>query len=181
MSDVANVKVARRYAGALFGAAKKLELSQVVQADLIALADIWRRTPDLRRVLESPIIAASKKQDLVKRLFGSDISPLTTSFLNLLITKGREEILGTVNHEYQRLADDSNGLIRAQASVALPLDDVQREALIAGLKQRTGKNVELAIVVDPYVLGGVLVKMNDIVIDGSVRGALEKLRERMLR
>ena len=180
MSRVADVKVARRYAGALFNAAQKLGRVQAVQNDLDQLVLLWDTTPSLSRSLESPLVPGEKKHAIVDQVFGKDADPLTCSFLHLLISKRREDILRTVEEEFQILSDQARGLVRAEATVATPLSEADRAALVQGLQTRTGKEIELDVRVEPAILGGVVVRMHDTVIDGSVRGALERLREQML-
>jgi len=181
VSRVADSKVARRYASALFSAARKIAKIEPVQRDLDTLVSLWKQTPTLARILESPLVPGDRKHALIDQLFSTEVDPLTRSFLHLLVDKGREEILESVEREFRRQADAEQGLVRAQATVAAPLDDAQRAALIASLQQRTGaRQIELSVQVDPAILGGVVVRLHDTVIDGSVRGALERLREQLL-
>jgi F-type H+-transporting ATPase subunit delta len=180
VSRSADLKVAKRYARALFNAAQKIGSLEAVQNDLTLMDTLWRQTPALPRLLESPLVPAEKKRELLDKTLSGQLNAATRAFLYLLIEKRREEILPAVHEEFLRLADDAAGLIRAQATVALPLDESERAALLAGLQQRTGKRIELQVNVDPAILGGVVVRMKDTVIDGSVRGALERLREQML-
>lgn len=130
--------------------------------------------------MESPLITSEKKTALVNQILAPVVDELTATFVRLLIEKGREDILAAVGEEYRRQADVAKGLVRAQATVAFPLDDAQRDALIPALSKRTGMEIDLEIIVDPAIIGGVVVRLGDTVIDGSVRGALERLRERML-
>ena len=181
MSGAADVKVSRRYASALFNSAQKLSSADVVQKDLDTLVSHWNQTPALEKALESPLIPADKKHALIDELFAKELSPLSASFLHLLVDKRREEILRTVQEEFRVLSDDAKGTIRAEAVVAGPLSDADKASLVAGLQARTGKQVELNVSVDPVILGGVVVRMQGAVIDGSVRGALERLREQMLQ
>lgn len=180
MSQLGDTKVARRYASALFNAARKLGSTDVVQRDLDTLVMLWNQTPALEKAMESPLIPSERKQAILEELFSGEFDTLTRSFLRLLVEKQRENLLRIVQEEYRRQADDAHGLIRAQATVALPLDDAQKQSIVAGLQQRTGKQIELSVNVDPGILGGVVVRMHDTVIDGSVRGSLERLREKML-
>lgn len=180
MSRGADVKVARRYAGALFNATQKLGRVDAVQKDLDYLVLLWGATPSLSRSLGSPLIPADKKHAVIDQLFGKDTDPVTRQFLHLLIEKRRESILRTVHDEFRILSDEARGLVRAEATVATALADADRAALVEGLHTRTGKQIELDVRVDPVILGGVVVRMQDTIIDGSVRGALERLREQML-
>ncbi len=181
MSAAVDTKAARRYASALFNASREAGVTEAVQADLGLLMACWNGTPAFRRTLQSPRIAADRKQDLIAKVFGDTVSPLTTVFMRLLIDKRREAILPAVHEQFGGFADELRGLVRASAIVAAPLTGEERAALAAGLQQRTGKEIELAVTVNEGIIGGAIVRMGDTVIDGSVRGALERLREAMLR
>ncbi len=181
MSKVVDSKVAKRYAGALFNTAVKVGSQDAVGTDLSQLALAWSSAPRLAETMESPLITSERKLDLIEKLFAGQISATTLSFLKLLVDKGRENILPTVNTEYSLMADAAHGLIRATATVATPMSDVQKNSLIDGLKKRTGKQIELDVEVNTSILGGVIVRLGDNVIDGSVRGSLERLRENMLQ
>ncbi len=180
MSSRADMRVGRRYAAALFHIARERNAAEAVRADLRELVSLWVRMPLLRKNLESPLMPTARKRELVDRVFAPNLNELTVRFLHLLIEKRREEILPDVQRTYERLADQYEGVVRAQATVAAELDDVQRAALTEALERRTGKRVDLAVRVDPSIIAGVVVQLEDTVIDGSVRGALERLREQML-
>jgi F-type H+-transporting ATPase subunit delta len=180
VSHAGDDRVARRYAGALFGAASRHSKTDAVQRDLESLAGLWQTVPLLRQALENPLIPAGRKMKVIDDLFRADLDPLTRSFLHLLVEKRREGILPMVERDYRTLADEARGLVRAHATVAADLDPRQRDELLTGLRQRTGKQIELQVHVEPAILGGVVVRLGDTVIDGSVRGALERLREQML-
>jgi len=181
VSRVRDTKAAKRYASALFQAARKLCRIDAVERDLNALGSLIESAPLFQRALESPLVPGDRKRALVDRILAGDVDDLTRRFLYLLIDKRREEILPAVRIEFSRQADNARGLVRAEALVAAPLDEAQVAELVCGLEQRTGKRVELSVRVDPAVIGGVMVRLEDTVIDGSVRGALERLREQMLR
>ena len=180
MSRAGDTRVATRYASALFAAASKLGKSDAVESDLAGLESLWNQAPALRRALESPLIPGERKHAVVDAAL-ADIDELSKTFLHLLIEKRREEILPAVKEEFGRQADDARGLIRAEATTAVPLADSERAALVGALQSRTGKTIELSAHVDAGILGGLIVRMEDTVIDGSVRGALERLREQMMR
>ena len=181
MSNGVDVRVVRRYAGALFGAAQQTGALDAVSRDLDVLHGLWQQVPALSHAMESPLLPAERKRALVSETLGADLHPLTRTFLYLLIDKRRADALTGVRDEFGRLADDARGIVRATATVALPLADRDRDALVAALAERTGKSVVLDVEVDGAVLGGVSVRMQDTVLDGSLRGAFERLREQMLR
>ncbi|MCC6729386.1 MAG: ATP synthase F1 subunit delta [Chthonomonadales bacterium] len=180
MSQVRDTRVTRRYARALVGAASRAGAIDALEHDLDALMQFWRSTPALQRALVSPLLPADRKRAITDQVL-LGFHPLTRSFVHLLIEKRREEILPDVHVEVASILDERRGVLRAEATVAAPLDEPDRQALVAGLERHTGKRIALTVGVDPGLFGGVLVRMQDTVIDGSVRGAIEQLREHMLR
>jgi F-type H+-transporting ATPase subunit delta len=181
MSKAADTRVAHRYAGALFAAAQQLQALDAVRADLESLHALWQQVPSLPRTMESPLVPAERKRELIDETLGAGLHTLTRTFLYLLIDKRRADTLSGVRDDFAKLADEASGILRATATVASPLAESDRQALIAALGERTGKSVVLDVEVDPAVLGGVTVRMQDTVLDGSLRGGFERLREQMLR
>src|SRR5437588_1376467 len=163
MSRITDAKVAKRYARALFSAASKTGKVDAVQRDLSTVNSLCVQTPELQRVLESPLVTADRKREIVDQIFTKELDVLSRHFLHLLVDKRREEILPTVGEEFTRLADDARGLVRAEALVAAPLDDLQRAAFVENLERRTGKTVELNVTVDENIIGGAVVRMQDTV------------------
>ncbi len=174
-------RAAKRYATALFGAAQSENKLDAVERDLGSITDLMKQTPALRQVWDSPLIPAERKKELVGQVLGQSIDPLSLNFLSVLIDKRREEILDAVREEIGRLADSANRLVRAEATFAIEPTAEERAGLVRSLAQRTGEKVELGVHVDPSILGGVVVRMRDTILDGSVRGTLERLREQMLQ
>ena len=107
---------------------------------------------------------------------GSAVSPPVLNLVQLLLTRGRIDLLPGVAREFARLDDLRLGVVHAAATSAAALSANDRRALTARLEQLTGGRVELVTSVDPSLLGGVVVRLGDRLIDGSVRGRLERLR-----
>lgn len=180
MSARADTRVARRYASALFQTAVAAGASEAVERDMAAFMNLWAGEGGLRFALVSPLIPADRKKAVLAGVLGNDANSVTSSFLNLLVDKRREEVLPAAYEEFSRQADEARNLVRAKVTVAAPLVPAQETALRAALEQRTGKHVEMETSVEPGILGGVVVRMGDTILDGSVRGSLERLRERLL-
>lgn len=181
MAGERDLRAARRYATALFSIGKSQEKLDLIARDLKFVAETMEQTPRLMVLWDSKVLPAGKKRDLIGRLLGESVDGLTLSFLRLLIDKRREDILSLVRFEVQQLTDASRHLVRAEATFALPPSDEERAALTRSLEQRTGEDVDLTVEVDPAILGGVIVRMHDTIIDGSVRGTMERLREQLLQ
>ena len=175
-----DIRAAKRYATALFDAAQYAGSLDAVEKDIYYIMDMMRQTPALHDMWLSPLIAAARKRDIIGKTLGGSIDKLTLSFLDLLIDKRREEVLPAIEGEIRQLADTSRHLVRAEAIFAVAPTPDEQAALVQSLQQRTGQHVQLTTSVDPGILGGVVVRMQDTIIDGSVRGTLERLREQLL-
>lgn len=176
-----DIRAAKRYATALFEAAQKIDALDAVGKDLSDVIELMGHTPTLRDMWESPLVPAGRKRDIISKILGESLHPLTLAFLRLLVDKRREEVLDPVQFELRLLSDRAHHLLRAEAVFAIAPTDQERDALQHSLQERTGEQVELSVNVDPDILGGVIVRMQDTIIDGSVRGTLERLREQLLQ
>lgn len=177
---MAELAVVRRYAHALFGTATRAGSVDQVESDLGAIHEVLRTVPRLQRVLQAPTIPGEKKKALLKTAFGAQVGPLTARFLDLVVDRRREGILTNIHAEFHRLANEANNILPVGVISATPLTDAESDALAAALAKRTGKRVVLKVEVQPEILGGLVLRMGDTVIDGSVRSRLEQLRTRLL-
>jgi len=189
MASGHDTRAAKRYATALFQIAQKSDSIDTVEKDIEQVVDLMHTSARLHDTWLSPLMPASLKRRVINQAFteqGSDakpgeaISPLTLSFLDLLIDKGREEVLTDVARELRYLADIARHQIRVMAVFAVEPTEAERIALTRSLEARTNSHVQLTYHVDAGILGGVIVHLQDTLIDGSVRGTLERLREQML-
>jgi F-type H+-transporting ATPase subunit delta len=168
-------RIARRYAAALFGLTSRQRVVDEVERDLSAAQQHIAGNAALSAVLAHPEIPSQRKQEIIQAVF-SGLQPAALSFVRLLVARRRHEYLGAVIEEYRRLADEARRLVRARATSAVPLTPEQKERLRRALEHHTGKTVELGFEVDRALLAGLLVQMDDHVIDASARGRLEKMR-----
>ncbi|HEV2472044.1 MAG TPA: ATP synthase F1 subunit delta [Chthonomonadales bacterium] len=175
-----DTRAARRYAAALFNTAARQEKLDAVERDIHTVLDLMERTAKLRQFWESPLAPAGRKRELIGRIFEGSIDGLTLSFLRLLVDKRREHILDQVDAEMRRLGDEARRLIRASATFAVAPSAQEQEDLVRSLESRTGERISLVTEIDPAIIGGVVVRMQDTILDGSVRGALERIREQLL-
>ncbi|MCS6950249.1 MAG: ATP synthase F1 subunit delta [bacterium] len=172
--------MARRYARALFNAAVQQQMVEEVGNSFRELLHTLEEQPALRQLLLNPLMARERKQQLVQQALAGKVHPLLVSLLNVMIRKRRENVLEEVFHEYGKLYDEHLGILRVQAISARPIDELQERALVRSLEQRTGKTVVLDKQVDPSLIGGIVVRIGDTVIDGSVHGQLQRLRHYLL-
>jgi F-type H+-transporting ATPase subunit delta len=153
-----------------------------------ATLEVWRRELDeaaamaanhqLVEVLANPATPLDQRLDAAQRVFAGFSQPVRNLLL-LLVRRGRIEQLPRVATEFARRDDERNGLTHATATSAAPLGQEEVRSIAAHLEAMTGGRVALETDVDPSLLGGVVVRIGDRLIDGSVRGRLERLRGRL--
>ena len=170
---------ARRYAEAAFEVAQRDGAVETWRAELDAAAAI-AADDQVGRMLANPAIALETRTDMAGSIFGKVVSKPVLNLIGLMLRRGRIEQLPRVAAEFARRDDARNGLTHATATSAVPLDDEEVRAIATRLEQLTGNRVALETNVDPSILGGVVVRIGDRLIDGSVRGRLERLRSKLI-
>jgi F-type H+-transporting ATPase subunit delta len=167
----------RRYADAAFEIALRDNTVELWRRDLEQAA-LTLEERGLEAVLANPAIALDQRLDAAGQVFGRLSRPVTNLIL-LLVRRRRIEQLPRVAAEFRRLDDRRNGLTHATATSAAPLGADEIRAITARLEAMTGDRIALETAVDPALLGGVVVRVGDRLIDGSVRGRLERLRNQL--
>jgi F-type H+-transporting ATPase subunit delta len=176
-----DLSVVRRYARALFDMAKRsVEEMDAVENDLKRVDQALRSIPRLDNALRAPTVSSERKKSLLRTAFGDQVTPLTARFLQLVVERGREEVLTSIYAEYQRLANEHRNILAVDVSAAVPLSDEQLSELARSLEARTGKRIRIQEQTEPELLGGLVVRMGDTILDGSVRTRLRRLHEQML-
>jgi F-type H+-transporting ATPase subunit delta len=169
---------ARRYAEAAFEIAEADGTLAAWRDALTAARDLLG-DPELLRVLANPAIPAATRQGILAQVAGERITGKPRRLLELLIERGRIERLPDVVREFGRLVAQREGISEATITSAAPLDEAEVAALRERVAAMTGGRVEVTLAVDPTLLGGVRIRVGDTLIDGSVRGRLERLRGRL--
>ncbi len=169
---------ARRYAEAAFEIAQRDGTLDRWQDDLRLAGDVLAQ-PEAARVLANPAIPEADRSAITARLFQSRVSPLAYNLLLLLAQRGRLSIAPAIASEFKRLVDRERGVVPATVSTAVPLEPAELAAIDARVREMTGARAEITTVLDPALIGGVTVRIGDRLIDASVRGRLERLRDRI--
>jgi len=170
--------VAHRYAEALFDEAVEVDAVADVDQDVLMMRLALADSTELAQFFKSPVISRDRKLRVTEVMFEGRVSETMLRFLRLLVSKRREQIVGLVLDSYRQLRDDHLGIVEARALLAREATEADLDRLAAALKDALGKEVRLEVDLDSDLLGGVLVRVGDTVIDGSARNRLEKLRER---
>ena len=176
--------VARRYALALFTLGKKAGMKDLEQygAGLTALDGLLASSPDLDKVFRSPVVTVAEKRKVLQKLLKTVGADKTmTNFCLLLADKGRLSSLRHIATCYGTLLDTEKGVIRGRLLTAVSLDNKKQAQLKDLLEKKAGKSIELAFDVDKSILGGVVLKVGDRVLDASLRAQLAILRDTIKR
>ena len=170
---------ARRYAEASFQIADRDGALDRWRDGLQAAARLLGE-PQLAEIVSNPGVPLARREELVSGALGPDVLPGLRNLVLLLLRRGRIELLPRIADEFRRLHDQRNGVLTATATSAVPLSEDEIRGLTARLEGMTGSRVQLSLAVDPDLLGGVVVRYGDRLLDGSVRGRLERLRNQLL-
>ncbi len=178
--------VAGRYAEALYEIASKgkavpkhKSMVDSIEAELKAVDAVFKENTDLLNLLYHPQITADDKKNVLDKLFKGKISNITGNFLALLVDRRRESFFGDIVEEFVRLANVDRNIVTAQVATAVELNNDEKRDLNKILARLTGKKVQTSYTVDPSLIGGVVVRMGDKIIDGSIRTRLVDLKERL--
>jgi F-type H+-transporting ATPase subunit delta len=172
--------VARRYAEAVMEIAQEQGTVERWLADVRLIGEAFGNR-QLAFVLREPKIPLNRKQLIVRDLLADKVQPDALSLALVLVQDGLSDVGPRLAQEFERLYDEYRGQAKAQVTSALPLDAVERSEIAQALQHVTGKRIILEERVDPSILGGVVARVGDTLIDGSVRRRLALLREQIVK
>ncbi|MCX6010441.1 MAG: ATP synthase F1 subunit delta [Chloroflexi bacterium] len=165
----------KRYAQAVFEIALESNKLKAWQSELKKIAQLTQDT-EFMALVENPKLPFELKAKLVQEILGK-INPMALNLVCLLIAKGKLKNASQVAEEYERLLNDHRGIKSAEVTTAIALDDMERERLSHHLEAMVEKKVSINIQVNPDILGGFIARIDDSLIDGSIRNKLEMLKK----
>jgi F-type H+-transporting ATPase subunit delta len=169
------------YAEALFQVARAEERMDQVEEDLTHLKKTLDSNIELREFLNNLQISSAGKKDALFKIFGETLSPIALHWMNLIVDQGRQRRLPAIIEAFFTLTQDAREKITAEIITSVPLSEDLAKRLENELSKVTKKRVFLKPVVDDSILGGVIVKVDNKVIDGSVRNRLEEIKKEMIK
>jgi F-type H+-transporting ATPase subunit delta len=174
-------QLAAVYAKAFLGAAQTAGQTDdaIAQFDTL-VREVFDKHPELEKLLGSALVSHEEKLGQIDRLFGPFFSPALVDFLKVVSQHGRLDFLRAIHREVHRLDDEQRGRLRVLATTATPLDAQQKSGLEASLRKMFPGEPVLETVVDPQLIGGLVLRIGDTVYDGSVQRQLEQMREQMI-
>lgn len=165
------------YANGIFELAKAEGELERVESELFTIAQALDDSPELRSTLTDPQLPTEKKQALIDDLIGGRASSLSVDLVQLIVSQGRASELSDIARAVVEAAAVSRDKALAEVRSAVPLDDETIERLAAALGRATGKSIEVKVVVDESVIGGIVARVGDTVIDGSLARRVDSLRQ----
>ena len=168
---------AKRYAQAAFELARDRDELDVWEQDLGALANALA-SDEAPTFVASAQVGNEAKESFLRQA-AEEPSPLVWNLVRLLATKGRLPLLPQIAEQFQSLLDEHRGIAHAQVLTAVPMSDTERDALARRLSQLTGKQVSVEVTEAPEILGGLVARIGDRLIDGSTRSKLLALKREL--
>jgi F-type H+-transporting ATPase subunit delta len=172
--------IARNYADTLLTLAQKAEDTRGWGKMLSDVSSAMSTDLTLRRFLESPKVSAEQKKEILGKAFADRAPRLFVRFLQALVTNRRQMLIPQIATEYFSLLDEAENRVHAEVTLAKAPTDEDTARITSSLRKSLGKDVVAHVTVDPRIIGGIVVKMGDTVMDGSVRRRLGALRRVML-
>jgi F-type H+-transporting ATPase subunit delta len=165
------------YAKGIFELARAEGELERVEGEFLAISRALQTSPELRSNLTDPQLPVEKKRGIIDDLIGGRASSLTVGVVQLLMGQNRASDLPAVATAVAEAAASSRDKALAEVRSAVPLDDETVQRLTTALDRATGKNVEVKVIVDPSVIGGIVARVGDTVIDGSIAKRFDSVRQ----
>jgi F-type H+-transporting ATPase subunit delta len=173
-------EIAEVYARSLFEVAQEQDKLDVVREQLGQFAGALNDDRQLAIYFFSPYFSAQEKKDGLHRMV-SGADPIISNFLEALIERHRMPAIFRIRSRYEEMWDAVNRLLPVQVTSAVPLDEATVKSIGQSIGEQTGNEIELSTVVDPNVLGGIVLRVGNFILDASIRNRLEQLRKQVAR
>ncbi len=173
-------KITVRYAKALFGLVKEDNTLDIQKKDIELLFQCLQEIPELQEVIHSPVMKASEKTRLFDLSFADSFSPLTVTFLHLVLESRREEYLPGICRYFLDLIKAEQGIRDAELVTASPLDEKLRQSIISLITKNFHTKVDLHETIDASIIGGFILRVGDQQLDASLSSKLEKIKNELI-
>jgi F-type H+-transporting ATPase subunit delta len=177
---MARDEVVRGYARGLLSIAEAEGALDRAQDELFGFARAVERHGELRQALTDTSLPAENRNGVIEELLGERVHPLTLTLATFLVDAGQVRHLGAIAEELARIAAERSERTLGEVRSAVPLSKEHRERLREALEEATGRRIELKVVVDPTVIGGLVARVGDEVFDGSIASRLDEARRRLV-
>jgi F-type H+-transporting ATPase subunit delta len=174
-----NSRISVRYSRAFFNSASEKKLLDKVYQDMIYISELCK-IPEMKEMLESPIIVPSKKKDILHKVTENDIQKLTLSLLDMVVKNGREKFLPAIAREFIHETKEFNGITETVLTTAVKVDDKIKKQITDLISGIFKTKVELKEVIDKGIIGGFVLRIEDNYIDASISNKLRKIEKELM-
>lgn len=171
--------VSKRYATALFQIASEEGLMKDFETQAIVIREILTTEKDYLKVLNHPGVLLEEKITMIEAAFKGQVADTFVGMLVLLVKKGRQDQLIDILDRFIAMSKEVSGVLVATVTSAIPLKEEQLAQIKTNIEQKTGKTIELTSQVDTTLIGGMIVRVGDQVVDGSIRGKMDALKTQL--
>ena len=172
-----DLRAAHRYAQALMDLGEERKTLDQIALDMASIEETLHNSKPLRAMLASPVVRLEQQIDVLTRVFDKQVGREVMSFITLLVKKGRAGLLAGTAEEFRKMLDVRRNITSATITSATPLSEDQSMIIQAKLENMTGKRIRPTFNVDPALRGGFTARIDDMLIDASLRHQLEILHE----
>jgi F-type H+-transporting ATPase subunit delta len=176
---MSNIRVAARYASALMELTNEQKKPDVIAEDLMVVKNAIDASRELRNVFASPVVPKEKKKAILRDVFKKKAGEIVLGYLEHIIDKGRENVLGEILAQYFIQRDEQLGIVRVSVKTSVEFSSKQEKDLVKQLEAMTKKKIEIAFSLDKTIKGGFIARVGDTVLDGSVKRQLEILKVKL--
>ncbi len=169
-----------RYANALFEVAKESKQLDVVEQELQLIVETIFSDQTITSFINHPQITADDKKELIDKVFGENVTKISRNFLFILIDSHRQNELPAILNEYIKMANEDRGIVRVEVITIEELGEQEKENLAKALAKEFKKEIRLSSIIDPSIIGGVVVNVGDKVYDGSIRTKLNVMKRMII-
>lgn len=169
--------VSKTYSEALFEVALEENKIDLFLDEISFVIDTFKMYEDFYELFKTPLVKVEEKKKVIEEVFGDKLSQEMNNFLKIIIDKRRGHFIEQIKWEYEKIVNEHKGIIEATAITAISLNDKDKTILQNKLSSLTGKTVKLSNEIDKNVVGGILIKIGDKVIDGTIKSRLEEMKE----
>jgi F-type H+-transporting ATPase subunit delta len=173
-------RVASRYAKALIDLSKEQNNLDVILNDMKDFLETLKRNPQLEIMLKSPVVTGDNKMAVLKKIFEKSYHKNTMSFFAIIVRKNRAFYLSVIAKVFVEQYNTFNNIMQASVKTAHAIDEKLTEEIKQFISNYSGKKVELKTIVDPKLIGGLVIQMEDKLFDASISGKLNKLKHDLL-
>ena len=177
---MADFRILHRYATSLIETALEKNNLEAVYSDIKLLVDTLDQNRKLQLMLESPVIRPETKFSILKEIFGNKVSKESMDFIKFIVSKNRENLLGSIGNRFLELRDEHLGIANVIVTAATEFSDDQKNVLKVKLEKILEKKVRLNFKTDIKLVGGFVAKVDDTLYDASIKHQLELLKKQFL-